>query len=197
MPVRLLGRVAASILLGLTLLPSSGFAQTAPTIRPTQQELASTKSGGKDWITFGGAVNNQRYSTLNAVNASNVTSLKGSWMTRLGSGRGSKYRFEPDPIVIDGVMYIPTGNDDIFALDAKNGKKIWEYSSDIPQVNDLICCGWGNRGVAAGEGRIYSGQLDGSLVALDQKTGKILWRTQLEDYRDGYSITGANRYFDG
>ena len=118
-------------------------------------------------------------------------------MTRLGSGKGSKYSFEADPIVIDGVMYIPTGNDDIFALDAKTGRKIWEYNSDIPQVNDLICCGWDNRGVAAGEGKIFSGQLDGSFVALDQKTGKIAWRTQLEDYHDGYSITGATRYYDG
>jgi len=94
-------------------------------------------------------------------------------------------------------MYIPTGNDDIFALDAKTGRKIWEYFSDIPQVNDTICCGWNNRGVAAGQGMIFSGQLDGSFVALDQKTGKIAWRTQLEDYKDGYSITGATRYFDG
>ena len=98
-------------------------------------------------------------------------------MTRLGSGRGSKYRFEADPLVVDGVMYIPTGNDDIFALEAKTGKKIWEWDSDIPQVNDLICCGWDNRGVAVGEGKVYSGLLDGSFVALDQKTGKIVWRT--------------------
>jgi quinohemoprotein ethanol dehydrogenase len=191
------GRIAASLALAVTLLPGSSFAQAQPTTRPTQQELASTKSGGKDWITFGGALNNQRYSTLNQVTANNVSQLKGSWMTRLGSGKGAKYRFEPDPLVIDGVMYVPTGNDDIFALDAKTGKKIWEYFSDIPQINDLVCCGWDNRGVAAGEGKIFSGQLDGSLVALDQKTGKIAWRTQLEDYRDGYSITGANRYFDG
>jgi len=118
-------------------------------------------------------------------------------MTRLGSGRGAKYYFEADPLVIDGTLYIPTGNDDIFALDGKTGKKLWEYDSDIPQTNDLICCGWDNRGVAAGEGKIFSGQLDGSFVALDQKTGQIAWRTQLEDYHDGYSITGATRYYDG
>src|SRR4030088_2171132 len=178
------GRIAASIVLGLTLLPSSGFAQAVPTTRPRSQELASTKSGGKDWLTFGGALNNQRYSTLNQTKSPNVRSLKGAWMTRLGSGKGSKYRFEPDPIVIDGVMYVPTGNDDIFALDARNGQKIWEYFSDIPQVNDLICCGWDNRGVAAGEGKIFSGQLDGSFVALDQKTGKISWCTHLGEYHD-------------
>jgi alcohol dehydrogenase (cytochrome c) len=194
-------RIAVSVVFGLALLPSSGLAQAQPTIpgfgRPTNEELAKTVNAGKDWITFGGAVNNQRYSTLSQVTPANVQNLKGSWMTRLGSGKGSKYRFEPDPLVIDGVMYIPTGNDDIFALDAKTGRKIWEYFSDIPQVNDLICCGWDNRGVGAGDGKIFSGQLDASFVALDQRTGKVMWRTQLEDYRDGYSITGATRYFDG
>jgi alcohol dehydrogenase (cytochrome c) len=191
-------RIVASIVLGLPLLlPGSTFAQGVPTVRPTNQELSTTRSAGKDWITYGGSLFNQRYSTLDQINTSNVSQLKGAWMTRLGSGRGAKYKFEADPLVIDGVMYIPTGNDDIFALDGKTGKKIWEYNSDIPQVNDLICCGWDNRGVASGMGMIFSGQLDGSFVALDQKTGKVVWRTQLEDYHDGYSITGATRYFDG
>jgi quinohemoprotein ethanol dehydrogenase len=190
-------RVIASVALGLTLLPGSTFAQAAPTVRPGDTELTSAKAADKDWITFGGSLMNQRYSSLDQINTSNVASLKGAWMTRLGSGKGAKYRFEADPIVIDGVMYVPTGNDDIYALDARTGKKIWEYNSDIPQVNDLICCGWDNRGVAAGMGRIYSGQLDGSFVALDQKTGKVAWRVQLEDYHDGYSITGATRYYNG
>ena len=189
--VRRLGSVLA---IAMLLLPTSVVAQT---VRPTTQELKDATSGGQDWITYGGALNNQRYSTLNQVNTTNVQSLQGAWMTRLGSGDGSKYRFEPDPIVVDGIMYVPTGNDDIFALDAKTGRKLWEYTSDIPQVNDLICCGWDNRGVAVGDGKVFSGQLDGSFVALDQKTGKVLWRTQLEDYHDGYSITGATRYYDG
>jgi glucose dehydrogenase len=170
-----LGRIVAALILGLLLLPSSGFAQAQPTIpgfgRPTHDELTKTQNPGKDWITYGGALNNQRYSTLTQITPSNVSSLRGAWMTRLGSGKGSKYRFEPDPLVINGVMYIPTGNDDIFALDAKTGRKLWEYFSDIPQTNDLICCGWDNRGVAAGDGKIFSGQLDASFVALDQNTG--------------------------
>ncbi len=178
------------------ILPASVSAQqTLKTV--TTADLAGTKMGGNDWITFGGAVNNERYSSLDQINTSNVSQLKGVWMTRLGSGRGSKYYFEADPVVINGVMYIPTGNDDVFALDAKTGKQIWSWASDIPQVNDLICCGWDNRGVAVGDGRVYTGLLDGSFVALDQQTGKLLWRTQLEDYKDGYSLTGAYRYYDG
>src|ERR1700681_568421 len=188
--------ILLTLVAGAMMFPGSLSAQTAPrTI--TTQDLQQTKMGGNDWITHGGALNNDRYSSLNQINTSNVTQLKGTWMTRLGSGRGGKYEFEADPVVVNGIMYIPTGNDDIFALDAKTGRKIWEYNSDIPQTNDLICCGWDNRGVSAAEGKIFSGQLDGSFVAIDQKTGKILWRTQLEDYHDGYSITGATRYFDG
>ena len=170
------------------LLPANALAQSFRS--PSDQELTTTKSAGANWITYGGALTNGRYSTLDQVNTSNVSQLRGAWLNRLGSGRGSKYIFEADPLVIDGVMYIPTGNDDIFALDGKTGKKLWEYNSDIPQVNDLICCGWDNRGVGSGQGMIFSGQLDGSFVALDQKTGKIAWRTQLEDYHDGFSITG-------
>jgi len=188
--------ILLALVAGAMMFPGSLSAQTGPrTI--TTQELAQTKNGGNDWITHGGALNNERYSTLNQITTSNVSQLKGVWVTRLGSGKGSKYRFEADPLVIDGVMYIPTGNDDIFALDAKTGRKLWEWDSDIPQVNDLICCGWDNRGVAVGDGRVYSGLLDGSFVALDQKSGKLLWRTQLEDYHDGYSLTGAYRYYDG
>jgi alcohol dehydrogenase (cytochrome c) len=194
-------RAALALAVGILVVPTTASAQPVPPIpgigRPSNEELRSTQAGGKDWITYGGAMNNQRYSTLNQINTTNVGQLKGAWMTRLNSGRGSKYRHEADPLVIDGVMYVPTGNDDVFALDATNGRKLWEYFSDIPQVNDAICCGWNNRGVATGEGKVFSGQLDGSFVALDQATGRIAWKVQLEDYREGYSITGATRYFDG
>jgi quinohemoprotein ethanol dehydrogenase len=192
-------RFAVLAVVGALIFPATlADAQSGPSFRsPTGDELTKTRAGDQNWITYGGSLYNQRYSTLDQVNTTNVKNLKASWMTRLGSGRGTKYYFEADPLVIDGIMYIPTGNDDIFALDAKTGKKLWEYDSDIPQTNDLICCGWDNRGVAAGEGMIFSGQLDGSFVALDQKTGQVKWRTQLEDYHDGYSITGATRYYDG
>jgi alcohol dehydrogenase (cytochrome c) len=193
----LLKRVVWLMVIGALVLPTGVVAQSQPGVRPTTQDLKETASAGQEWITYGGALNNQRFSTLNQINTGNVQNLQGAWMTRLGSGDGSKYRFEADPLVVDGVMYMPTGNDDIFALDAKTGRKLWQYNSDIPQVNDLICCGWDNRGVAVGEGMVFSGQLDGSFVALDQKTSQVAWRAQLEDYHDGYSITGATRYYDG
>jgi alcohol dehydrogenase (cytochrome c) len=68
-------------------------------------------------------------------------------------------------------MYIATGNDDLFALDAKTGALIWEHKSGIDQAINTVCCGWDNRGVAVGEGKVFVGQLDGTLVALEASTG--------------------------
>src|SRR2546427_378020 len=81
---------------------------------------------GKDWVTNGGNLTNQRYSTLKQIDTTNVAQLKGAWMTRLkGSGAGGKYSFEASPLVKDGLMYVVTGNDDVFALDAKTGAILW------------------------------------------------------------------------
>src|SRR2546429_8261816 len=83
---------------------------------------------GKDWVTNGGNLTNQRYSTLTQINTTNVKQLKGAWMTRLkGSGIGGKYSFEASPLVKNGIMYVITGNDDVFALNAKTGEIGWEY----------------------------------------------------------------------
>src|SRR2546427_5730602 len=107
---------------------------------------------GKDWVTNGGNLTNQRYSTLKQIDTSNVTQLKGAWMTRLkGSGFSAKYSLGASPLVKNGVMYVITGNNDIFALNAKTGAILWEYWSDIDKKSWALCCGWVNRGLAMGE----------------------------------------------
>ena len=153
---------------------------------------------GKDWVTNGGNMTNQRYSTLKQIDTDNVKQLKGAWMTRLkGSGLGGKYSFEATPLVKDGIMYIVTGNDDVFALDAKTGEILWEHWSGIDQTISTVCCGWLNRGLAMGEGMLFIGQLDANVVALDIKTGKEVWQTPIEDWHNGYGITNAPLYYDG
>jgi alcohol dehydrogenase (cytochrome c) len=153
---------------------------------------------GKDWVTNGGNMTNQRYSTLNAINTGNVKQLKGAWMARLnGSGIGGKYSAEATPLVKDGIMYVVTGNDDVFALDAKTGRMLWERRSGIDQKISTVCCGWLNRGLAMGEGMLFLGQLDTNVVALDIKTGKEVWKTPIEDWRNGYVVTSAPLYYDG
>jgi quinohemoprotein ethanol dehydrogenase len=153
---------------------------------------------GKDWVTNGGNLTNQRYSTLKQIDTTNVKQLKGAWMTRLkSSGLGGKYSAEATPLVKDGIMYMVTGNDDVFALNAKTGQTLWEHWSGIGQTISTVCCGWLNRGLAMGEGMLFLGQLDANVVALDIKTGKEVWRTPVEDWHNGYGITSAPLYFDG
>ena len=86
--------------------PAEGFSQKASDL---------SKPAGKEWLTIGGDWHNTRYSALNQINRSNVKNLKGAWVTHLGSGLGQKYSFEGTPIVKDGILYIATGNDDVFA----------------------------------------------------------------------------------
>jgi quinohemoprotein ethanol dehydrogenase len=153
---------------------------------------------GKDWVTNGGNLTNQRYSTLKQIDTNNVKQLKGAWMTRLkGSGFGGKYSGEATPLVKDGIMYVVTGNDDVFALNAKTGEMLWERWSGIDQKISTVCCGWLNRGLAMGEGMLFLGQLDAHLVALDIKTGKEVWKTPIEDWHNGYGVTSAPLYYEG
>jgi quinohemoprotein ethanol dehydrogenase len=169
-------------------VPSAVLAQRAPDLR---------KPAGKEWLTIGGDWGNTRYSTLAQINRNNVKTLKGAWVVHLGSGLGAKYSLEGTPIVKDGVMYLATGNDDVFALDARTGALIWEHRSGIEQNINTVCCGWDNRGVAVAEGKVFLGQLDGSFVALDAKTGRQAWKTQVARWQDGYTITAAPLYHNG
>ena len=84
------------------------------------------EGAGSNWSTNGGTMSNQRYSTLDDIDTSNVAQLKGVWRTHLnGSGVAAKYSGESQPIVQDGVIYITTGNDDVFAVSVDSGKILW------------------------------------------------------------------------
>jgi quinohemoprotein ethanol dehydrogenase len=85
----------------------------------------------------------------------------------------------------------------VFAIDAHTGATKWTYRANLNQKIATICCGWTNRGVALGDGRVYFGQLDGKFVALDQETGKVDWTTPVGDYKQGTTITSAPLYYNG
>jgi quinohemoprotein ethanol dehydrogenase len=150
------------------------------------------------WITNGGSLSNERYSPLDQIDTGNVAQVKGVWMTHLdGSATAAKYSAESQPLVYDGVIYVPTGEDDVFAVSVDSGKILWKYTGDLDQTISVVCCGWESRGVALGDGLVFLGRLDGKLVALDQKTGKEVWTTTVEPWQKGYSITSAPLYIDG
>src|ERR1043165_9239849 len=113
MHVQAFHRRAILLALGFILL-APGLTAAQPATAPNLRDPAS-----KDWLTIGGDWGATRYSTLNQINTSNVKDLKGAWVTHLGSGLGSKYSLEGTPVVKDGVLYIASGNDDVFAIDGK------------------------------------------------------------------------------
>ncbi len=122
------------------------------------------------WPTNGGDWYNRRYSPLTAIDRSNVGKLKGVWRTRLGgSGVGAQYSGEAQPLVVDGVVYVATGANDLFAIGVDSGTILWDYHAHLDPNNKSVCCGWTNRGVAAGAGKVFMGQLDGKLIAFDAK----------------------------
>ncbi|MDO8210586.1 PQQ-binding-like beta-propeller repeat protein [Conexibacter sp. CPCC 206217] len=171
---------------------------TSPTAPPFEP-AALFAPPGDNWITNGGGTTNDRYSPLDEITTANVARLRGDWLTHLnGSGTANKYSAEGQPLEYNGTIYIPTGADDVFAVDAASGRIKWSYRANMPDsLASVICCGWDNRGVALGDGMIFSGQLDGSLVALDQMTGRVIWETRLAKPEEGYTITAAPLYVDG
>ena len=100
------------------------------------------------------------------------------------------------PVVVDGIMFITTSYNHVYALDAVTGKEFWHYKHKQGPVT-TYCCGPNNRGVAILGDRVFMGTLDAKLVALDAKTGKLLWSTQIADPEAGYSETMAPVAVDG
>jgi len=150
------------------------------------------------WPTNGGDLYNRRFSPLEQINRDNVGNLKAVWRTRLdGSGLGPRYSGEAQPIVYDGVIYIVTGADDVFAISVASGEILWRYESNLDPEIGTVCCGWTSRGVGLGDGKVFVGQLNTQLVALDQTSGEVLWSTQAERWEEGYTITSAPLYYDG
>ncbi len=153
---------------------------------------ATTNAGpqikANDWYAYGKDQSNQRYSELNQINDGNVAGLKKVWEFDIKNREVQ----ECTPIVIGDMMYVTTGSgpEYTFGLNAKTGEKVWEKGFKVPDdVARFACCGISNRGFAYQDGKLFVGRLDGNLTALDHKTGKELWTTQVVDYTQGSVIT--------
>ena len=150
------------------------------------------------WPTHGGDIFNRQYSPLTEINKDNVAELKGVWHTSLsGSGVGPQYSGEATPIVYEGVAYVITGSNDVFALDIETGAINWSYQANLNPLITTVCCGWTSRGVGIGEGKIFIGQLDGKIKALDKDSGDVIWEVEAEQWEEGYTFTGAPLYYNG
>jgi quinohemoprotein ethanol dehydrogenase len=164
----------------------------------TSDELS--EEAGKNWLTNGGSVSNYRFSSLDEINTENVKELKGDWMTKIGQdSTAAKFSAEGQALEYEGTIYISDGADDVYAIDASSGEIAWTYEPHLPPdpLGEVVCCGWDSRGVAIGDGMVYVSQLNGDEVALDQSTGKVKWQTNIEKFKNGFSITSAPLYYNG
>jgi len=152
----------------------------------TSQRLLESAKEPQNWLMYSGDYAGHRFSALEQINTSNAASLVPRWAYQtMGGGK-----FETTPLVVDGILY-GTGQDDrAFALDARTGRPIWQYQRALP--SDIRpCCGRVNRGLAIYGNKVFLGTLDSHVVALDAKTGNVVWDVTAFDYRQGYSITLA------
>jgi PQQ-dependent dehydrogenase (methanol/ethanol family) len=152
----------------------------------TDEMLLNAGKDGKNWLMYGRDYTNQRYSPLTQITTANVSRLVPKWVFQTGV----VHSFENTPIVVDGVMYITTPFNHVFAIDARTGKQLWKYEHKEPPTR-IFCCGPNNRGVAVAYGKVYMATLDARLLALDQKTGKVVWDAEVGDPTEGYGNTMA------
>ncbi len=156
-------------------------------------EAADREPG--NWLSYGRTYDEQRFSPLKAVDADNVKDLGLAWSYDLPTAHRGQ---ESTPLVIDGVMYVTGAWSKLFALDAKTGALKWQFDPKVPgraAVN--ACCDVVNRGVAAWQGRLYLGTLDGRLIAVDADTGKAVWEVNTVQPGSRATITGAPRVVKG
>ncbi|HEV7716365.1 MAG TPA: PQQ-dependent dehydrogenase, methanol/ethanol family, partial [Steroidobacteraceae bacterium] len=147
------------------------------------------------WMSYGRTYDEQRFSPLKKINADNVSQLKLAWHYDLDTAHRVQ---ESTPLVIDGVMYVTSAWSKVFALNAATGEQIWAYDPKVPgEWGVNACCDVANRGVAAWNGKVFVGTLDGRLIALDAATGKPVWEQLTVDRNFRYTITGAPRVVKG
>ena len=190
-----LGRSIAVCVIALGYCLTSLAADTATMARPrslSQDRLSSAAQNSADFLVTHGNYAQTRYHPADRINTHTVKNLKLAWTFQVDLTES----IQGAPIVYDGVVYLTTSFNHLFAVDAKTGKELWHYLHVVdPAVS--LCCGPNNRGVAALGDLVYMATLDAKLVALNTKTGTVVWSKQLADPLKGYSVTAAPTAVDG
>jgi quinohemoprotein ethanol dehydrogenase len=157
-------------------------------------KMLSNEADGTNWASYGRTFSENHYSPLNEINDGNVSRLGLAWY----------YDVPPmasvfsAPLAVNGVLYFATGYSVIHAMDAQTGKLLWQYDPEVPTAaGQKLRGGWGIRGIAFWGDRVLTGTQDGRLIALDAKSGKLLWSVMTIESNDGRYITGPPWVFNG
>ncbi len=168
----------ALIITGLVLL---GIAGQSAAQNVTFERLIRADREPANWMTYYGTYNGWRYSALNQINTQNVGQLAVKWTRTIGEYQG----LQVTPIVVDGIMYLTSADNDVHAFNAATGERLWRHAYSTTAQRQVMR----NRGVAVAGDKVFMGTWDAYLVALDAKTGKRLWRTRAGDYAAGHRFT--------
>ena len=174
-------------------LPLAIAAIAAPGIAAANADLAKLIADPNNWAMQAGNFFNQRYSALTQINKGNVKNLQAAWTFSTGVLRGH----EGGPLVIGDTLYVHSAfPNKVFAIDLETLKIKWKYEpKQDPSVIPVMCCDTVNRGLAFAEGKVFLQQADTTLVALDAKTGKLIWSTKNGDPKVGATNTNAPHVF--
>ncbi|MCC7009021.1 MAG: PQQ-dependent dehydrogenase, methanol/ethanol family [Acidobacteria bacterium] len=176
-------------------VPSSTV--TGPPVNVSPERLAAPAPD--EWLMYGGDYGQRRFSSLASIDRTNVRRLVPAWTFQTGVQDG----LAAMPLIVDGVIYLSTAWNHVFAIDARTGAEIWHYQRRLPAPKDLrYCCGPTNRGVAIWNDLVYVPTLDAHLVALDARTGQVRWDVELEPGRTNLNakqppLVVGNRLFIG
>ncbi len=166
---------------------AAGPAREAPVTDVPFSRIQAAEQQPQNWLTFGGNNMAQRHSMLKQINTGNAKDLELKWVFQ----SRSLDKHEATPLVVDGVMYAIQSPNDVIALDAATGKTIWTYLHKPAPGTVNPCCGNLTRGVAILGDKLFLGSLDARLIAINAKTGKEVWNTEVADFKQQYSITHA------
>ncbi|TXL76028.1 quinonprotein alcohol dehydrogenase [Vineibacter terrae] len=158
----------------------------------TQDLLNRAGGDGNNFLHTNGDYNQLRFYPNRQINVSNVARLRPAWIFQTEV----KESLETTPIIVNGVMYVTTSYNHVYALDARTGEELWHYKQKLGPIT-TYCCGPNNRGVAVHGDMVYMGTLDAKLVALEAKTGKLVWQADIADPELGYSETMAPTAVNG
>ena len=170
----------------MKLLASLLIAASLPAADITNDKLLRAQSDPGAWLTYGRNYAGWRYSELAEINASNVAQLAPQWIFQTGvNGKN-----ETTPLVFDQMMFVTGPENHAWALDLRTGRPVWHYYKPLPP-GVSICCGKVNRGFAVLGQKLFKVNLEARLLALDYKTGNVLWETEIDSVKKGYSATVA------
>ena len=161
----------------------------------TTSDLEQAAGDTSSWLMYGRDYHGQRFVELDQINPDNVDRLQPAWVFATG---GENRGLEATPLVHEGVIYLSADESRVFAIDARTGAKLWGFEPEMSnEVERVYCCGSNNRGVALFGELVYVGTMDARLIALHKDTGAVAWETEVVDWAQGYSITGAPLVVNG